>query len=529
MGRLSSAIEIPDDRHRSHRNGDGGRYSPQRSSQYENRRRYRSPSRSPIRNRNRSLSRSLSGSRSRSRSPAYSPYRGQELSHSNGRNNRRSFSPDRSYRRPSPTDEPPRRFGRGKKPYLDRDHKNGRTADSDSDEELKGLSFEEYRRLKRQKLRKQLKNCIWNCTPSPPRKENEPEYEEPDEIAEKIEDEMVKKDDGSKKDVKRSKTKSSGSESESEASDSDSEASDSEPRKSRKRKKSSSRRRSRRSRRKSESESDEESTDDSSSEDERRKRRKKWRRKQSNRKHKRGSSSRKNRSKKKSYSSESESESKSESKDSETDDSDASKKQKGALKSKKKKDGDSDIPEKSSDLNGDARINEKKADEAMIDEVNSEVLEFKELIEARKKSNFEDEAPVGPMPLPRAEGHISYGGALRPGEGDAIAQYVQQGKRIPRRGEVGLSADEISKFEGLGYVMSGSRHQRMNAIRIRKENQVYSAEDKRALAMFNYEEKAKREQKVMADLQRLVQRHIGQDTETSHDPFGGKSTEGADA
>ncbi|KAI8014282.1 NKAP family protein [Camellia lanceoleosa] len=94
------------------------------------------------------------------------------------------------------------------------------------------------------------------------------------------------------------------------------------------------------------------------------------------------------------------------------------------------------------------------------------------------------------MPLSRAEGHLSYGGALRPGEGDAIAQYVQQGKRIPRRGEVGLSAEEIQKFESLGYVMSGSRHQRMNAIRIRKENQVYSAEDKRALTMFNYEEKA---------------------------------------
>ena len=49
----------------------------------------------------------------------------------------------------------------------------------------------------------------------------------------------------------------------------------------------------------------------------------------------------------------------------------------------------------------------------------------------------------------------------------------------------------------------------MNAICIRKENQVYSAKDKRALAMFNYEKKAKREHKVMADLQRLVQRHIG--------------------
>lgn len=84
---------------------------------------------------------------------------------------------------------------------------------------------------------------------------------------------------------------------------------------------------------------------------------------------------------------------------------------------------------------------------------------------------------------------------------------------------MGLSADEISKFEDLGYVMSGSRHQRMNAIRIRKENQVYSAEDKRALAMFNYEEKAKREHKVMSDLQRLVQRHIGAEVGPTHDPF----------
>ena len=41
--------------------------------------------------------------------------------------------------------------------------------------------------------------------------------------------------------------------------------------------------------------------------------------------------------------------------------------------------------------------------------------------------------------------------------------------------------------------MSGSRHKRMNAVRMRKENQVYSAEEKRALAMFNYEEKQKRE------------------------------------
>ncbi|ONK58481.1 uncharacterized protein A4U43_C09F13490 [Asparagus officinalis] len=159
-------------------------------------------------------------------------------------------------------------------------------------------------------------------------------------------------------------------------------------------------------------------------------------------------------------------------------------------------------------------------------EIDPEALALKEMIEAQKKNAAEADAFVGPVPLPRAEGHISYGGALRPGEGDAIAQYVQQGKRIPRRGEVGLSAEEIQKFESLGYVMSGSRHQRMNAIRIRKENQVYSAEDKRALAMFNYEEKAKREHKVMADLQRLVQRHIGQDMGPTHDPFGKDSAAG---
>lgn len=46
---------------------------------------------------------------------------------------------------------------------------------------------------------------------------------------------------------------------------------------------------------------------------------------------------------------------------------------------------------------------------------------------------------MGPV-LPDGEGgHAipgSYGGALRPGEGEAMAAYVQSGKRIPRRGEV---------------------------------------------------------------------------------------------
>lgn len=53
---------------------------------------------------------------------------------------------------------------------------------------------------------------------------------------------------------------------------------------------------------------------------------------------------------------------------------------------------------------------------------------------------------------------ISFGGALLPGEGEAMAQYVKEGKRIPRRGEIGLTSEEIATFESSGYVMSGSRY-----------------------------------------------------------------------
>merc|ERR1712196_145500 len=118
----------------------------------------------------------------------------------------------------------------------------------------------------------------------------------------------------------------------------------------------------------------------------------------------------------------------------------------------------------------------------------------------------------GPQPLKGEEltelsqSKGSYGGRLLPGEGDAMAAYVKEGKRIPRRGEVGISADEIDALENTGYVMSGSRHRRMNAVRIRKENQVYSAEEKRALAMYNFEEKANRESMLVGELREMLEK-----------------------
>eukprot|EP00794_Sanderia_malayensis_P018353 gene18353-20200_t len=119
---------------------------------------------------------------------------------------------------------------------------------------------------------------------------------------------------------------------------------------------------------------------------------------------------------------------------------------------------------------------------------------------------------VGPSPIVISEvqqpGLKEYGHALLPGEGEAMADYVRMGKRIPRRGEIGLTSDEIADFESAGYVMSGSRHRRMEAVRLRKENQVYSADEKRALAMFNREERSKRENKVLADFRELVHKKV---------------------
>jgi hypothetical protein len=138
-----------------------------------------------------------------------------------------------------------------------------------------------------------------------------------------------------------------------------------------------------------------------------------------------------------------------------------------------------------------------------------EAQDLKRAIQGGAESDEEDE---GPMPLPQsnaatggaAKGGSAYGKALLPGEGQAIAQYVQQNLRIPRRGEIGYSGDDIDHFERSGYVMSGSRHTRMNAVRIRKENQVYSAEEQRALALITMEENQQKESQLMEDFRTML-------------------------
>lgn len=131
------------------------------------------------------------------------------------------------------------------------------------------------------------------------------------------------------------------------------------------------------------------------------------------------------------------------------------------------------------------------------------------------KGDSESDEEAGPMPMVKpkeykADMSLNYGNALMPGEGDAIAQFVQQNLRIPRRGEIGWQGGEIESLQDEGYVMSGSRHARMNAVRLRKENQVYTAEEKRALALITFEEQQQKENKVVGDFRAMLTKQLGE-------------------
>jgi len=123
----------------------------------------------------------------------------------------------------------------------------------------------------------------------------------------------------------------------------------------------------------------------------------------------------------------------------------------------------------------------------------------------RKNKGDSDSEMIGPvLPAKVSLSHKEMGTQLLPGEGAAMAAYIADGKRIPRRGEIGLTSQEIVRYEEEGWVMSGSRHRRMEAVRLRKENQIYSADEKRALAMFSKEERQKRENKILGQFREMV-------------------------
>ena len=122
-----------------------------------------------------------------------------------------------------------------------------------------------------------------------------------------------------------------------------------------------------------------------------------------------------------------------------------------------------------------------------------------------------DNSGAGPRPVAHradagaaASSSKPHGSALLPGEGEALAQYVQQNLRIPRRREIGFSSTDIDSYEKSGFVMLGSRRARMNAVRIRRENQIYSAEEQRVLAPITLEENQQKEQALLQDFRTML-------------------------
>ena len=96
--------------------------------------------------------------------------------------------------------------------------------------------------------------------------------------------------------------------------------------------------------------------------------------------------------------------------------------------------------------------------------------------------------------------------------------------RIPRRGEVGWSGEQIEELEKAGYVMSGNRNKKMNAIRERKEGQVTTMEEKHALALFEYEARQKKEAETIQKLKQMLKDKLGRDAAEEED--GGEGAAG---
>ncbi|XP_075040406.1 NF-kappa-B-activating protein isoform X2 [Mixophyes fleayi] len=188
--------------------------------------------------------------------------------------------------------------------------------------------------------------------------------------------------------------------------------------------------------------------------------------------------------------------------------SDSSSEDKDSKKKSKKKKRKHRKKKKSKKKKG-KKIRKESSDSSSEDSDDEDMKDDDNWVE-RTKANIDDVDFVGPEApithLSQDDKPLNYGHALLPGEGAAMAEYVKAGKRIPRRGEIGLTSDEIASFEKSGYVMSGSRHRRMEAVRLRKENQIYSADEKRALASFNQEERHKRENKILSSFREMVYR-----------------------
>merc|ERR1712179_466197 len=108
------------------------------------------------------------------------------------------------------------------------------------------------------------------------------------------------------------------------------------------------------------------------------------------------------------------------------------KKSKKEKKSKKKK-------KKSKKKKAKSSSSDSSEDEWVEKDVMESVAEGR-----RNQSDESDDDIIGPvLPQKVQLSHKELGTQLLKGEGEAMAAYIAEGKRIPRRGEIGLTSEEI--------------------------------------------------------------------------------------
>ena len=91
-----------------------------------------------------------------------------------------------------------------------------------------------------------------------------------------------------------------------------------------------------------------------------------------------------------------------------------------------------------------------------------------------------------------------------------MAAFVQRAVRIPRRGEIGLSGEQIEAYQRAGFIISGDQHKRMTAVRLRKENQVLSAEQARDVAIEHQQERERVENEMVQTIRATVAQQVKQ-------------------
>ncbi|KAH8062946.1 hypothetical protein JL721_8561 [Aureococcus anophagefferens] len=103
-------------------------------------------------------------------------------------------------------------------------------------------------------------------------------------------------------------------------------------------------------------------------------------------------------------------------------------------------------------------------------------------------------------------GAVDYGGALRPGEGAAIAQYVQKNMRIPgAAGRLAGRGDRAPRERGLRHERQPPRaHER----RAHPQGEPGLLRRGEARALITFEEKQQQENKVMGEFRAMLQQRL---------------------